>query len=147
MTPRTETLTSPLTIVGPGATIDKPTAQQQIGALWGQAAQQGALAGDGPTYGVYDAYEDKLAKRYRVTVGQAAAGDPGEGLTMVTVPAGTYVVFEDRGPASEVAARLWHQVWTTWPDRDRRTFVADFERYEGGPDDVRLSLYIGVKPQ
>lgn len=147
MTPRTETLTSPLTIVGPGATIDKPTAHEQIGALWSQAAQEGALADDGPTYGVYDAYEDKLANRYRVTVGQAAAGDPGEGHAVVTIPAGTYVVFEERGRAGEAAARLWRRVWTKWPDRDRRAFVADFERYEGSREDARVSLYIGVKPQ
>ncbi len=145
MQTKTITLEQPLTVVGLSGEVEKPSAQQTIGALWGQAAQAGALSAPAPSYGVYSDYQDKLANRYRVTVGQPEA-PASETTRAVTLPAGEYVVFEDRGPGAEVAARLWRHVWTKWPERDRRTFDVDFERYEGSPDEATVSLYIGVTP-
>ena len=162
MKSRIEILEQPLTIAGPSATIEKASAAAQIGALWGAAGQSRALAGEGPTFGVYDRYEDRLANRYRVTVGQATSVEhTNRDAAAVEVPAGTYVVFEARGPVAQVAQRLWHHVWTAWPDRDRRTFAVDFERYEvvadppsrsagsdtSAPEEAHVALYIGVTPQ
>lgn len=141
---REEKLTEPVTITGVAATVDKPSAQQTIGALWGQAGQAGALSAPVPSYGVYTAYEDRLANRYRVVVGQPGAS--GDALEEVTLPAGDYVVFEDHGPTVEVTQRLWQHVWTQWAQRDRRRFDVDFERYEGGPDEATVRLFIGVTP-
>lgn len=137
-----EKRTVPITIRGVAADVDKATAPDTIGTLWGRAAQLGAIGASGPTYGVYTDYADRLANRYRVVVGQEASA----GETSVTLPAGDYVVFEDRGPAAEVAQRLWNHVWTAWEERDRRTFDVDFERYEGSPDDAKVSLFIHVTP-
>ena len=113
--------------------------------LRGRAGSRGGLLGDGPSYGVYTAYEDRLANRYRVVVGTATDRAPAADEEVVHLPAGPYAVFRDEGPGSTVAARLWRGVWTRWNERGDRAFDVDFERYEGGPEAARVSLHLALR--
>ena len=143
MEPTPETLSEPLRIVGFAAEIEKDQAPAQIGALWQKAAAAGLFREGAATYGVYYAYQDRLANRYRLLVGVRSDAPAGEGQEAVEVPSGDYAVFHGEGPASEVASRLWQGVWTTWSERGERSFRVDFERFRGSPDHTTLELFIG----
>ena len=47
----------------------------------------------------------------------------------VTVPAGLYATFEVEGEPARIVWSAWQYVNGPWPDRERRRYVADFERY------------------
>ncbi|MCA9624036.1 MAG: GyrI-like domain-containing protein [Myxococcales bacterium] len=129
-------------IVGFGATIDKATAAEQIGALWQRVAMAGKLREGEPSYAAYLDYEDRLANRYRVVVGAASDAPVQEGEEEVILPAGDYAVFSAKGPAAVVAKEAWQQVWTK--SAEPRRFEVDFERYRGTPEASELELFVGV---
>lgn len=136
---------SPIRVVGIAAWIDKDQAPQQIGALWGQAAQSGLLQPGQAGYGVYFDYADQLASRYRVLVGAESEAAPGPGQEVVLIPEGSYAAFHGEGAAAEVVPGIWAHIWQSWPESDTRTFQVDFERYVGSPDNSKIEVMIGVK--
>lgn len=141
----TVTLQQPLRLVGVSGMVEKDAAPQQIGELWQRAAAAGLLRPDRPAFAAYYDYEDRLANRYRVLIGLEGDDEPGPDQDVVELPAGDYARFGDEGPAVEVTQKLWRQVWTRWSERDRRRFDVDVERHEGGLDQAKVALLIGVK--
>jgi len=136
------TLERPQRVVGFAADVTKLEASAIIGGLWQRAAAAGLFGGGADAYSVYFDYQDRLADRYRVLVGVASDDEPGEGQEAVTLPAGPFVVFTDRGASVAVATALWTSVWTTWSERERRSFDVDFERHA---DDAEVQLFLGVR--
>lgn len=136
---------TPIRVVGVAAWIDKDQAPQQIGALWGQAAQSGLLQPGQPGYGVYFDYADRQASRYRVLVGAQSDAAPAEGQEAALIPAGAYAAFQGEGAAAEVVPGIWGHIWQGWADSDKRTFKVDFERYVGSPENSKIEVMIGVE--
>ncbi|MED4783045.1 GyrI-like domain-containing protein [Brevibacillus choshinensis] len=104
--------------------------------------------------GVYSEYESNENGAYNLLIGSAVqpGSDVPQGLTVLSVPAGTYAVFTTRrGPLVEVVVEAWNHVWQ-WSHQtgNKRTFTADFERYDrqscADPNNAQVQLYIACEP-
>ncbi|MDF2682212.1 MAG: yobU [Brevibacillus sp.] len=103
--------------------------------------------------GVYSEYESDEKGAYNLLIGAAVqpGSDVPQGLTVLSIPAGTYAVFTTRrGPLVEVVVEAWSHVWE-WSHQsgNKRTFTADFERYDGqncaDPNNAQVQLYIACE--
>lgn len=113
----------------------------KIGGLWQQYYRDGYPDNTphrkepGVVLGVYSQYESDETGAYSLLVGMEVekGSEAPEGLTVMTLPAATYAVFTTRsGPVAEVVIEAWGQIWE-WSRQmgNKRTFIADFERYDG----------------
>ncbi|WP_432777052.1 GyrI-like domain-containing protein [Brevibacillus gelatini] len=134
-------------------------ANGKIGPLWHRYYEQGYLERTpgkkqpGVVYGVYSDYESDEQGEFSLLVGvevEAGAQLPAE-LTVKTIPAATYAVFTTRvGPIVEVIQEAWAHIWA-WSRESgvKRTFVADFERYDSvscaDPNQAQVKIYIGIE--
>lgn len=104
--------------------------------LAAQAASQGAC-------GVYHGYESDYRGSFDVLAGVVLAegAAPAEGMAVVEIPAGSYAVFECRGPMPQAVIAGWGQVWAAFeqPGAPRRSYLADVEQYLG-PDHARILI-------
>ena len=130
-------------IVGISIETGGEHAAGEIGQLWGRAHASGLITDpSAPTFGVYYAYTDAQATRYRVLVGQESQAPLPVGGEEIMIPKGDYMVLADKGAVSEKVGGMWKQAWTTL--RSERTMKVDFERYVGGPDAAEIELFLSA---
>jgi predicted transcriptional regulator YdeE len=97
-----------------------------------------------PVYGVYTEYDSDVDGDYTALIGREGAPTrPAE--RMVTLPAGSYLVFTSAGemPAAVIAG--WQEVWAYFerPDAPARAYTADFEYHDPAhPSTVRIHVAV-----
>ncbi|MED4570009.1 GyrI-like domain-containing protein [Brevibacillus agri] len=134
-------------------------ANGKIGPLWHRYYEQGYPARTpgqkepGVVYGVYSDYASDEQGAYSLLVGVEveAGGELPAELTVKTIPAATYAVFTTRvGPMVEIIQEAWARIWA-WSQESgvKRTFVADFERYDGvrcaDPNQAQVDIYVAIE--
>ncbi|WP_312108390.1 GyrI-like domain-containing protein [Brevibacillus reuszeri] len=133
----------------------------KIGALWQRYYAEGFpsstpnQAEQGVVYGVYSDYESDEKGSYSLLIGvevEKEAELPVD-LSITTVPQATYAVFTTRvGPVTEVVIEAWEKIWE-WSKQpgNKRTFIADFERYDGvrcaDPNHAQVEVYIAISEE
>jgi predicted transcriptional regulator YdeE len=96
-------------------------------------------------YGVYFDYESDLSGEFSVLAGADRVESSKEKLETVTLPAGSYLVFQGRGEMPKVVIETWAKIWSYFSDRDvphKRAYTVDFEHYKS-PDEV--DIYIAIR--
>ncbi len=114
----------------------------KLPTLWQQVHSSG-IAANATLVAVYSDYESDANGLYTVTVGIPSDETPAQ-LNSVTIEAGSYFVFQGKGPMPATVIETWQRIWNYF-DRNpefQRSFISDFEAYKG-PDEV--AIYIGVK--
>jgi len=97
-------------------------------------------------YGVYYNYESDHTGAYSVMAGadrleQKIAAN----LETVTLPAGSYMVFEAKGEVPQVVIETWAKIWNYFSDSAapyRRSYTTDFEFYKNQNE---IEIYIALK--
>ncbi len=137
-----------ITVVGFGArttnAAESDPATARIPALWG--AYMGRRApSDGPSYGVYSAYESDHTGAYDLVVGAEGEWASGGGLARVLVPEGRYLVFANEGPLPQAVVKGWGAVWAHFADAaaPRRAYATDFEKYDPARPG-RVEIHVSV---
>lgn len=113
----------------------------QIPTLWQQFAQS-ELAKNPSCFGVYSDYESDANGAYHVTVGIPDEGVHSD-LANITIHAGNYLVFKNRGAMPTAVIETWHQIWDYFAKKPEyeRSFMTDFETYHGSEE---VTIHIGV---
>ena len=119
--------------------FNKDTAK--LPGLW-QEFHSSDLATAGNIYGVYSDYETDANGFYTVTAGIQSEDEKAE-LTSVSVLAGNYLVFQNKGPMPEAVIETWKTIWDYFAKENnyRRSFLSDFEIYSATDE---IAVYIGV---
>ena len=119
-----------------------------IGGLWAQfmgAYSSVLYKANEKTLGIYTEYEGRETEDYSVLAAcevKKTEGQP-DGITIKTIPAGTYAKFTAEGEGKEAVAKVWQNLWNM--DLSR-SFVCDFEEYEKTEEGrCRMHIYIGLK--
>lgn len=130
-------LTTDLVILGRAIRTSPATAMTDIPALW----QQVLGAGAPPTYAVYCDYDADSTGAYTMVLGSEVPMDAPvpTGMRRVRIPAGTYATFKAEGDPAQVVWKTWHHINTEWAERDRRRYIADFEKYIS-PTSVEIAV-------
>jgi predicted transcriptional regulator YdeE len=115
------------------------TVAREAGPLWQRALASG-LAARGPLFGVYAEYDSDFRGAYTMLIG--AEGDAGE--RVIDLPAGRYARFPADGDPAVAVPEAWQHINGAWPDRDRRTYVADYELH-GVRGPGTCDIYVGVR--
>ena len=129
-----------------GADPDNP--EDTIGALWGRFWNEVAPSFQKETCcGVYTDYESDQNGMYRIsaTVELEPAEEVPDGLEVVSVPAGRYMVFRETGQMPDIVMDTWQRIWDHFEEPEqtmKRTFVGDVEVY---PSDTEVVVYIGIQ--
>lgn len=114
------------------AGIDIPAAWQRF--MSDDAKPPPGAKNDGYAYAVYCDYESDHGGSYTMVLGvevEPTAPVP-PGMRRVRVPFGKYVSFAAKGDPREVVWNTWVHVNTQWDGRERRRYIADYERYALG---------------
>jgi predicted transcriptional regulator YdeE len=116
-------------------------ASAAVPALWRRFRDEGLAgaipnrAGSRTTCAVYSDYQgDGDGRRFRCLVGAEVTGleAPPEGMALVTVPAGDYLVFAARGPMPGALAETWDRVAAFFEHAPlERAWTADLEVHYG----------------
>jgi predicted transcriptional regulator YdeE len=107
----------------------------------------------GTTYCVYTQYESDEHGEYTYFVGEEVSTHEviPEGLTMLIIPAQTYVKFTNEpGAMPVVCIDIWQKVWAMDAVElgGRRAYLADFEVYDErarDPLQTVLDIYVGIQ--
>jgi predicted transcriptional regulator YdeE len=106
----------------------------------------GKLGASGPPIGVYSAYESDASGSFQIIAGRevkanASAEPP---LAIVSVPAGTYLLFQSAGSLPGSVIRGWQDVWAYFerPDAPQRAYTYDVEVY---PDAETVEIWVAVE--
>jgi predicted transcriptional regulator YdeE len=123
-------------------------------ALWGRFREEMRAVPnrtDKDTIALYTDYESDEYGEYTVVLGAkvSSAADVPEGMVAKQVPAARYAVFtSERGPAKRVVIDTWKRIWNEpRTERYARSYRNDFELYGAAaadPEDIQLTIYIGV---
>ena len=126
----------------------------KIPALWQRFRNEdwfgrlGDLGAIGPPLGVYSAYESDANGSYQILAGREIEKSLSvtAPLEVVSVPAGTYLVFESTGAFPEAVVKGWEEVWAYFarPQKTARAYTCDFEIY---PNDRTVEIWIAVKKE
>jgi predicted transcriptional regulator YdeE len=119
------------------------TVAGEAGPLWQRALASG-LAARGPLFGVYAEYDADVRGAYTMLIGTEATAPAIDGERGVDLPAGRYARFAADGAPEVAVAAAWRYIHGDWPDRDRRTYVADFEIH-GARGPATTDVYVGVR--
>jgi predicted transcriptional regulator YdeE len=145
------------------AEISHETAK--LGRLWQKFYQNHVshLEKGEDIYGIYHNYEsDDLVGAFDVVAAWQTTNEQGEAeesdndgtanasnLVEVTIPAGKYLVFSEKGNMPNTVMNAWEKAWEYFNTADcehTRTFAVDFERYiDGNLEYGQVDLYIGVE--
>lgn len=128
----------------------------KLGGLWQNFYQQHItqLNEGADIYGVYHQYESDDTGAFDVVASWKQGEHQGqideiENLETVTIPAGKYLVFSEKGKMPDMIIDAWERVWTYFnkPDCEHtRTYEVDFEQYIGGNLEFgQVDLYIGIE--
>mgnify|MGYP001799358486 CR=1 FL=1 len=128
-------------------------AMKDIPALWQRFQQENVLQNipnmaSGEVYCIYTEYEGDHMQPYTVVIGCQVSNleEVPEGMTSLTIQAGSYERFEAKGNMLEGAvAQAWYAIWTSELDRCYQT---DFEVYGEDARDMtnaRVDVMVGVK--
>ena len=126
-----------LVIIGIALRTSPATAAADIPAFWQRFLQEGIPAGlprrndDASVYAVYCDYESDHRGPYTMVLGVAAGATTPvpAGRRRVRVPQGRYARFVANGDPHQVVWKAWMHINEQWDRRDRRRYLADFERY------------------
>ena len=91
---------------------------------------------------------------YTYFIGQEVSeiGSLPAGLTVITIPAQTYVKFTtDPGPTPQIIINAWMYIWDLSPAQlgGTRSWKTDFECYDErvyDPDHAVIDVYVGIEP-
>lgn len=99
---------------------------------------------DTAVYGVYHHYESDHSGHFDLTAGVAVSA-PAVAFDTVQIGKGDYLVFSEQGPLPQSVVVAWYAVWQYFEAHPeiKRTYVADFERYNGP---ASVDVFIGVSP-
>lgn len=133
-------LAADLVVIGLPLRTSPERAVTEIGPHWQRFMREGiastiaAKAGDAHLYAVYCDYESDHRGPYTMVLGVAVEPDTvvPPGLRRVRVPVGRYASFAAKGDPAQVIWQTWTYVSSEWKERERRRFIADFERYAPG---------------
>jgi predicted transcriptional regulator YdeE len=145
------------TVVGIGIVTSNAAeadpATGKIGALWTRFREDNLLdtipgkKNRPMPVGVYTGYESDERGQFRLIAGAAvldeAAPTP-EGMQRVSIPAGTYLMFEAEGEMPGVVIRTWQAIWRYFAEHPShvRAYATDFEMY---PGPRAVEIYISIK--
>lgn len=155
---QTETLATPLHIIGLELRTTNERAFQDIPPFWGRFFQEGVdkkisnKLGE-EIYAVYTNFENEGVNNegeYSMVVGYAVKEGETvpEGLVEVTIPAAEYAVFSlEKGQMHQVGNK-WMEIWELSKNdpsfNQKRSYTADFERYGAiGEVDILVGLKKG----
>ncbi len=135
------------TVVGVTARTanDAPDCAAVIGGLWKSYFGDGILASikNKATPYCIGLYSDYDATSYDVTVGSEVSTNANPELSVKTIPAGKYAVFNIKGNVVTDVANAWNEIWQMPLDR---SFAADFEEYlTNDEDNAEINIYIALK--
>ena len=155
MTIDIKTLTE--TIACQGLTV-RTTNQQELnpvtaklGTLWLSFYQNifSKLPAGSAAYGIYHNYESDAHGAFNVTAScekdKEIASAENLDLTVVTIPAGKYVVFSEQGTMPIAVIAAWQKAWAYFNDpscEHTRLYNVDFEHYVS---QSQVDVYIGVE--
>jgi len=104
------------------------------------------LGAFGPPLGVYSTYASDVNGSFQILAGREIAASTGvpAPLEVVSIPAGTYRVFESAGPLPESVVKGWQEVWAYFdrPGAAARAYTCDFEFYS---QEQAVEIWVGVK--
>ncbi|WP_417505152.1 GyrI-like domain-containing protein [Marinomonas gallaica] len=117
----------------------------KIGGLWQKFGSSitPKLTSDSIVYGVYCHYESDANGEFDVYAGSNVVTDL-DGLESVTVHAGEYMVFSQKGDMPQSVINAWVEIWQYFselPERER-AYTTDFECYKS---DDEVEVYIALK--
>lgn len=127
-----------LVVIGLSTRTSPARAVEDIPALWQRFLGGGPPAGD--IYAVYCDYAADFRGEYTLVLGTLAepsAPVPAD-RRRVRIPRGAYAAFQRRGDPQQVVWQTWMHVNGEWRDRERRRYIADFERYHG--DEIEIAV-------
>ena len=97
-------------------------------------------------YGVYYNYESDHTGTFSVLAGADRVDKKiAKNLATVTLPGGTYMVFEAAGEVPQIVIETWSKIWTyfsTGEVKYRRSYTTDFEFYKNQHE---IEIYIAIK--
>lgn len=97
-------------------------------------------------YGVYYNYESDYSGEFSVLAGTDQIGKtPIDNLESVSIPGGTYMVFEAKGEVPQIVITTWSKIWDYFSTADtqyQRAYTTDFEFYKNQNE---IEIYIAVK--
>ncbi|HWC73845.1 MAG TPA: GyrI-like domain-containing protein [Gemmatimonadales bacterium] len=114
---------------------------------FGRLGQLGAV---GPPLGVYSAYESDRNGSFQILAGReikSSANVPAP-LQVVSVPSGSYLVFQSSGPLPGSVVKGWQDVWAYFerprprPRDFARAYTCDFEIY---PSAETVEIWVAVQ--
>ena len=125
--------------------IDCGSLWQEFGAGDYAAKVPGKLGDE--IYAVYHDYEGDHTGLFSFFIGfrVAPGSEAPEGMTDLTIPAGTYEKFTAKGKMPDCVADTWKKIWTL---EMPRAYQADFEVYGQLSHDwsnAEVDIFIGVK--
>lgn len=135
------------TVAGISATanLNSPEAPDVIGGLWkkfyGDIYNSLNNKTNEKCIGLYTDYEQNGG--YKVMVCSEVSSAEQSAETMV-IPSGNYAKFVIKGNIVTAVQEFWQRLWKMQLDR---TFVCDFEEYQGGADmdNMEIHMYISIK--
>jgi predicted transcriptional regulator YdeE len=148
-------LSSDLVILGVALRTSPERAATDIPLFWQKFLSDGiarslpAAKPDSPLYAVYCDYESDHRGPYTMVLGVAVepTTQVPEGRRRVRIPAGAYASFVAKGEPKTALWQTWTHVNNAFEDRERRRFIADFERYAPNPfsaTSVEAEVVVGL---
>src|SRR5438270_14060295 len=127
-------------------------ATSKIPGLWQRFRSEhwfdrlGDLGAFGPPIGVYSAYESDARGSFQILAGRevTAASHVTPPLQLVSIPAGTYLVFRSGGRLPDSVIRGWQEVWTFFDGSHApaRAFTYDIEIY---PNAETVEIWVAIE--
>lgn len=104
-------------------------------------------------YALYTDYESDATGAYTTLIGHETAGAPAQDGNLFetkSIPESKYLVFQTTsGPANEVVAQAWQEIWSYFEDSPEvRTYKGDFELYDTrnyDPANTQIEIYIAIE--
>ncbi len=125
----------------------------KIPSLWGQFWNNTVLTKipnkqENVIVGVYTNYEKDYQGAYTLIIGAPVTRkvDVIAGMTVVIIPAGTYLVFSNQGPVMpQIVMQTWQYIWQYFETNKQyqRAYVADIEWYDTSSPE-KVEIYISI---
>lgn len=117
----------------------------KIGGLWQKFGSSIApkLTSDSIVYGVYCHYESDANGEFDVLAGSNVLSEAND-LESVTIEAGEYMVFSQKGAMPQSVINAWVEIWQYFSERPERerAYTTDFECYKS---DDEVEVFIAIK--